>query len=95
MSELTALMATYRDMKVEMRPVEEALATIEAEIKERVLAGEGYEEVEGLVVTKREGYERQSWDGKGLAGYALVHPEILGLRKVSKVRPGVALKVAK
>ena len=36
---------------------------------------------------------RESWDGKGLAGFAIAHPEILSFRKVGQ--PSVSIRGVK
>jgi hypothetical protein len=68
------------------------LDAIEAEIKSAAIQeGAGFK-AWGVAVSYRKGYERVTWDGKKLDGYAQAHPEIMPFRSVSQVAPSVSIK---
>jgi hypothetical protein len=46
-----------------------------------------------VTVEVREGYERVTWDGRALAGYAAANPAINEFKSVTPVRPTAAVKV--
>lgn len=90
---LSEMLAQYRDMKAELAPALAALGELEKSIKTHVLETGETAEIDGASVSIRNGYERVSWDGKALAGYAVAHPEIEQFKSVSAVKPTVVIKV--
>jgi len=85
----------YAEMKAELQPALELLKSIEGDIKKHVLSTGEVAEVDGASVAIRNGYTRQSWDGKKLEGYATAHPEILDFQKVTEIGPSAVIKVTK
>jgi len=91
--EIEVLLDQYSAMKAEFQPAIDQLDNMAAEIKSRVLAL-GQEVSYGNVsVTLRASYQKESWDSKALAGYAVVHPEIEQLKKVTTVQKAAVIKV--
>lgn len=90
---LDEMLAEYRDMFIELSPHIDALENLKrlivAHVKETGETGN----TEGVTVKIRSGYERVSWDGKALAGYAAAHPEIETFKSVSAVGPSVTIAV--
>lgn len=82
-----------RDMKTEMAGPLAAIAELEKQIKAEILETGELPNVSGLDVSIRKGYERVSWDGKGLKGYAVAYPEIWDFAKKSITKPSVVIKV--
>jgi hypothetical protein len=90
---IEALMEQYEAMHVELAPLMEGMETIKKEIVRRVKErGVGIEHG-AVVATYRNGYTRQSWDGKALKGYAAAHPEIEQFCKETSIAPSVSIKV--
>lgn len=87
------LLQEYRDAKLEMQPSLDALKEMETKLKQRILEEGEDVEIDGATATIKQPYERKSWDGKKLEGYAAAHPEVLDFVKVSKVKETVAIKV--
>src|SRR5210317_1656233 len=87
------LLKMYRDMKLELQPAIDQIKEIEKDIKKHVLETGEVAEVDGCAVSIRNGYERKSWDGKALAGYAAAHPEIEQFCKVTNIRASAVIKV--
>ena len=90
---LEQMLVAYRDMMIELSPAIDSMEALGKRIKEHVLETGEKADVTGVTVTIRNGYTRQSWDGKALTGYAAAHPEIMQFCKESAVSPSVALKV--
>src|SRR5512139_4107797 len=71
-------------LKIELdnvsRPFREQLDAIESDIRAETLHFEKSREAHGVKVQYRKGYERATWDGKRLDGYAAAHPEVLAFR---------------
>ncbi len=65
------------------------IAELEAAVRAGVLAHGATVKGARLQAVFMKG--RESWDGKLLGGYALVHPEILNARKVSE--PSVSIRI--
>lgn len=80
-----------RDMKAEIMPMLNEIAQLEKEVKSDILDTGEIPEVDGVMVKIRNGYSRQSWDGKALQGYAAAHPEIMQFCSETNVAPSVAL----
>ena len=87
------LLEMYRDMKLELQPSIDRLKAIEKDIKKHVMETGEVAEVDGCSVSIRQGYERTSWNGKALTGYAAAHPEIEQFSKVSQVKASAVIKV--
>jgi len=77
------------DVKIEALNMERA--TLEAEIKEAVLAAG--QSLKGSYHNFSWTKPRVSWDTKGLDGYAVAHPEILRFRKEGN--PSVSVRGVK
>ena len=86
-------LAKLRDMKTEIAGHLAAIERLEKECKEEILETGELPNVPGLDVSIRKGYERVTWDGKGLQGYAVAYPEILDFAKKSVTKPSVVIKV--
>ena len=71
--------------------VNENIATLEAEIKQAIIAHGA--SVKGSVFHAVFAKGRVSWDTKSLEGYATAHPELLIFRKEGE--PSVSIRVAK
>lgn len=91
--DLNEMLAAYRDKKIKLQPALDTLSDLEKQIKAHVLATGETGDVPGVTVSIRNGYERVSWDGKALIGYAAAHPEIEQFKSVSVTGPSVAIKV--
>ena len=90
---LLELMEQYEAMHVELAPLIEGMEAVKKEIVRRVKErGSGLSHG-NVSATYRAGYTRQAWDGKGLAGYAVAHPEIKSFLTEREVGPSVSLKV--
>lgn len=90
---LEDLLATYRDMKAELKPALDQLSAMEKAIKAHVLETGEVCEIDGAAVSIRNGYTRKSWDSKALTGYAAAHPEIMQFCKESEIGPAAVIKV--
>lgn len=88
-----ALIEQLREMKSEIAPQMAMIKKVEAELKSTVMELGETVSHDGSTVSIRSGYERVSWDGKKLAGYAAAHPEIEAFKKVSVVKPSVSIKL--
>lgn len=88
------LMTKYRELYLALQPQMDELDRLKAMIVNYV-KDEGLTSLahDGVEATYRKGYTRASWDGKGLAGYAVAHPEIMAFRSESSVGPSVSVKV--
>lgn len=82
-----------RDMKTEMAGPLAAIKELEKQIKGEILETGELPNVSGLDVSIRKGYERVSWDSKGLQGFAKAVPEIMDFAKKSVTKPSVVIKV--
>lgn len=94
-SELKALLAQWRNLKSTLQPMLDDLSNLENEIKSRVTDLGEPVRISGASATIRNGYTRETWDGKALNGYAAAHPEILQFRSETAVKPAVVLKMEK
>lgn len=83
----------YADEKRRLEPQIQRLAKLKKAAVEAAKAAGQDIEVHGASAKQKSGYERVTWNGKLLDGYAMDHPEILPARKVSQVKPSVAIKV--
>jgi len=91
---LEELMEQYEAMYIELTPLTARMNEVKNQIVARVKE-EGEPAKHGNVsATIRSGYTRQTWDGKGLTGYAVAHPEVLAFRKEKRIGLSVAVKVA-
>ena len=94
-SELKVLLAQWRNLKSTLQPTLELLNDLENKIKSRVTDLGEPVRISGASATIRNGYTRETWDGKALNGYAAAHPEILQFRSETAVKPAVVLKMEK
>jgi len=73
-----------KDIEAELAPdfeqIDEVIKTLTAEVKTACV--EHGSSVKGKFMRVSFVKGRTSWDGKGLAGYAVAHPEILQFQKV-------------
>lgn len=90
---LDEMLEMYRDMKNELAPMLDDMNVLEEQIKAHVKETGETGNVDGVTVKIKNGYERTSWDGKALKGYAAAHPEIEQFMKVTTVAPSVTIKV--
>lgn len=90
---LDEMLEMYRDMKSELSPMIEDMKLLEKQIKAHVKETGETGNVDGVDVKIRNGYERTSWDGKALKGYAAAHPEIMEFCKVTSIAPSVSIKI--
>ena len=93
MLNLNDALTIYRDMSQELAPMLAELKELESQIKAHVKETGETGDVDGVTVKISKGYERASWDGKALKGYAAAHPEISEFCKVTAVGPSVSIKV--
>lgn len=78
-------------LKAERDSMVEAVNKLESDIKGAVLIRG--ESLKGATLQAIWAKGRETWDSKGLAGYALTHPEINALKKVGE--PSVSIRVVK
>lgn len=80
------------DLDAEIAPrqsaITERIAELETKIKDAVVSAG--ETVKGARIQAVFTKGRESWDSKGLSGYAVAHPEIQAFRKVGE--PSVSLR---
>jgi len=73
-----------KDIEAEFAPdiehFDKVISELEVEIKEMVIVHGESVKGEHMMVSFNKG--RASWDGKGLDGYAVAHPEILQFKKI-------------
>jgi len=87
------LMEQYEAMHVELAPLIEGMEAVKKELVRRIKErGDGLTHG-NVTATYRNGYTRESWNGKALKGYAAAHPEILGFCTSTEVGPSVSIKV--
>jgi hypothetical protein len=84
---------TYLNLKLELQPLINGLQEMENDIKASILETGEIPEVPGIKIKIRKAYTRSSWDNKGLRGYAVAHPEVMGFVKETSIKPGVSIKV--
>lgn len=91
--EVQTLFERYEELYLSLRSEVEELERLKKEIKSYVLeAGETISH--GRVkATYKRGYTRTYWDGSGLKGYAVAHPEINNFRKDREYGPSVSVSV--
>jgi hypothetical protein len=82
-----------RDMRAEVKPMLDAIASQERQIKAHVLESGEVAEVDGASVSIRKGYTRTSWDSRALKGYAVVHPEIEQFKTEKEIGPAAVIKI--
>lgn len=92
-SKLQAMMEEYEALYVKLASSIERLASMKRGIQDTVKAFGRSVEHGNVEATFRKGYERTSWDSKGLDGYRVAHPEISAFRSTKQVGPSVAIKV--
>lgn len=92
---LEEMLIQYRDTKRELEPALAELAKQESAIKKHVLETGELAKVDGASISIRNGYDRTSWDGKGLVGYAVAYPEVNQFKKVTAINPSAVIKVEK
>lgn len=83
-AQLAAIDAEFDPM---LSAVRDAIGKLEGEVKLAVLA-HGETVKAAYMAVYAEG--RESWDGKGLAGYAVAHPEIEAFKKIGS--PSVSIR---
>lgn len=83
---LDEMLQQYAAMTIELAPALDAMKDLERRIKAHVLETGETGNGDAVAVTIRNGYERTTWDGKALAGYAAAHPEIEQFCKVVLVQ---------
>lgn len=89
-ADLEAQLAPIRNRIEHLRkPMEKLETAIREEALRTAYSGESH----GVKVSYRKGYTRTSWDSKKLEGYAMAHPEILGARKESTIKPNASVKI--
>ena len=93
MNDLESMLNELVAMKAEAAPMLDAIKTLEKQIRQHVSDTGEVAEVDGAVVSIRNGYTRTSWDGKALNGFAAAHPEILEFKTEKQIGPSVAIKV--
>lgn len=86
-----AVLAKIQELKISRESMVGAVDKLEADIKSAVL--QHGESIKGEKLQAVYAKGRETWDSKGLTGYAIVHPEILKLKKVGE--PSVSLRVVK
>lgn len=87
----TGVLSVIVDWRANTTALSQAAATLDAEVKENVL--ELNETVSGTDLQAIPCKGKTSWDGKGLTGYAVAHPEINGFKKTGN--PYVMIKTIK
>lgn len=92
---VTELLLQWRNLKTVLQPMLDDLGNLESEIRTRVTDLGKPVRISGASATIRNGYTRETWDGKALNGYAAVRPEILQFRSETAVKPAVVLKMEK
>jgi len=91
---LEQLLATYRDMKVEMAFPLEQLATLEKQIREHVKDTGETAEIEGARITViAPKSPRVSWNIKALDGLLVTNPALAKLRTEKWASPAVRIIV--
>lgn len=86
-------LARYRQLYLELKPLQAELDALKEDIKFDVLMLGSSVKTNDAEASYRSAYTRTSWDGKRLDGYAAAHPEILAFRKESTVAATVSIKV--
>lgn len=86
-----AVQKKIQALKASKEASEKAVAMLETDIKNAVLIRGESLKAATLQAVYAKG--RETWDSKGLAGYAIVHPEILKLKKVGE--PSVSIRAVK
>ena len=93
LDEIKKLMEEYSAMSAEVQPLIDLLETKKKDLAAAVMEyGKPVEHI-NIKAELREGYTRETWDSKALAGYAIAHPEIAVFNKSTTVKPTVAIKV--
>lgn len=87
----TGVLSVIVDWRANTTALSQVVATLDAEIKEAVL--ELNEKVSGTDLQAIPCKGKTSWDGKGLTGYAVAHPEINVFKKTGN--PYVMIKTIK
>ena len=89
--ELTEMLRQYRDMKAELKPMQDTLAALGKRIKEHTKETGEVGAVDGMAVEFRSAYRRHTWNTDKLMGYSELHPEVLNFVTVTDVAQAVAL----
>jgi gas vesicle protein len=84
----TGVLSVIVDWRANTTALSQVVATLDAEVKEAVL--ELNETVSGTDLQAIPCKGKTSWDGKGLTGYAVAHPEINAFKKTGN--PYVMIK---
>lgn len=87
----TGVLSVIVDWRANTTALSQAAAILDAEVKEAVL--ELNETVSGTDLQAIPCKGKTSWDGKGLTGYAVAHPEINTFKKTGT--PYVMIKTIK
>lgn len=83
------------ELREKIAPIEAEIAELEKEVRAyAVESGETFK-YDGVEVRYRPAGTRQTWDGKGLAGYAIAHPEVLAFRKEAETAASAAIYLPK
>ena len=94
--ELLTMFMRYRDMAQALEGQIKSLNDLKKKVQQRALSiGEPGEvlEIEEATLSIRKGYVRRTWNGKGLDGYAIAHPEILSFVSSREIGPTAAITV--
>lgn len=86
-----AVLKAIQNLKADREGMVGAVDRLEADIKTAVLQHGESIKADKLQAVYAKG--RETWDSKGLTGYAIVHPEILTLKKTGE--PSVSLRAVK
>jgi hypothetical protein len=78
-------------LKASKENADDAVTKLETDIKNAILIRGESLKATTLHAIYAKG--RETWDSKGLAGYAIVHPEILKLKKTGE--PSVSIRAVK
>ena len=94
LEDIYVLMEEYSAMVAETQPLIDALDAKKKAVVSAVMEHGETVEHGNVKAEMKSGYNRESWDGRALVGFAAVHPEILAFQKVTAVKPTVAIKVS-
>lgn len=82
----------YGDLSRATAAANARLAELEKQIKDYAREN-GAIAAHGVTVTVKPGTTRATWDGKGLAGYAVANPEVLAFYSETITSPAVSIRV--
>lgn len=86
-----AILKRIQALKSSKETADDAVTKLETDIKNAILVRGESLKATTLQAVYTKG--RETWDSKGLAGYAIVHPEILKLKKTGE--PSVSIRAVK